>query len=194
MTFDAERRTSGRIDLGMRLKRLRIKRGISQKQLAKHVGVTPSTISQVESDLIYPSLPALLKMAEILSVGVSSFFQGQEDVTNRVIFPSGEAVDVKFPGLPAGSIGAKLLTPVDFDCKAEPYLIEIAPHKSLPSHFFIHKGEEVGYLLSGKLQMKLGKAVYSARAGDVIYLTSEMPSQWKNPGQGLARLLWLKIK
>ncbi len=194
VTFDAERRTTGRIDLGMRLKRLRIKRGISQKQLAKHVGVTPSTISQVESDLIYPSLPALLKMAEILSVGVGSFFQGQEDVTNRVIFPSGEAVDVKFPGLPAGSIGAKLLTPVDFDCKAEPYLIEIAPQKNIPSHFFIHKGEEVGYLLSGKLQMKLGKAVYSVRAGDVIYLTSEMPSQWKNPGQGLARLLWLKIK
>jgi len=194
VTFDAERRTTGRFDLGMRLKKLRIKRGLSQTQLAKHVGVTPSTISQVESDLIYPSLPALLKMAEVLSVEISSFFQGQEDVTNRMIFPSSEAVDVKFPDLPTGSIGAKLLTPVDFDCKAEPYLIEIPPQKILPSHFFIHKGEEVGYLLSGKLQMKLGKAVYSARAGDVIYLTSEMPSQWKNPGPGLARMLWLKIK
>ncbi|MFH1350815.1 MAG: helix-turn-helix transcriptional regulator [Pseudomonadota bacterium] len=49
ITFDSEKRTTGRIDLGMRLKELRTKRGISQTELAKLVGVTPSTISQVES-------------------------------------------------------------------------------------------------------------------------------------------------
>ncbi len=194
VTFDSERRGTSRIDLGIRLKELRTKRGLSQTELAKLVGVTPSTISQVESDLIYPSLPALLKMAEILSIEVSSFFQESEDVTTRVIFPAAEAVEVKFPDQPVGSIHGKLLTPVDFEPKAEPYLIEISPKKNLPSHFFIHKGEEVGYMLSGKLQLKLKKAVYTVRAGDVIYLISEMPSQWKNPGPGVARLLWLKIR
>lgn len=194
ITFDSEKRTTSQINLGMRLKELRAKRGLSQTELAKLVGVTPSSISQMESDLIYPSLPALLKIAEVLSVEVSSFFQGSADVKDRVIFPSRESVDVKFPDLPKGSIYAKLLTPVDFDPKAEPYLIEIPPGKNIPSHFFIHKGEEIGYLLSGKLQLKLGKAVYMGHAGDVIYLTSEMPSQWKNPGPDSARLLWLKIK
>jgi transcriptional regulator with XRE-family HTH domain/KaiC/GvpD/RAD55 family RecA-like ATPase len=192
--FDSEKRTRARIDLGMRLKELRLKRGISQTELAELVGVTPSTISQVESNLIYPSLPALLKMAEVLSVEVSSFFQESEEVTNRVIFPAAEAVNVKFHGLSEGNVMAKLLTPVDLEPKAEPYLIEIPPQENLPSHFFIHKGEEIGYLLSGKLQLKLGKAVYTVRAGDVIYLTTEMPSQWKNPGQGPARLLWIKMK
>jgi transcriptional regulator with XRE-family HTH domain len=193
VTFDSERRGTHRFDLGVRLKELRAKRGLSQTELAKLVGVTPSTISQVESNLIYPSLPALLKMAEVLSVEVSSFFQGSEDTVNRVIFPAADAVDIKFPDLPGGSIKSKLLTPVDFEPKAEPYLIEIPPDKNLPSHFFIHKGEEIGYLLSGKLQLKLEKAVYTVRTGDVIYLTSEMPSQWKNPGPGVARLLWMKI-
>ena len=194
ITFDLEKRTTGRIDLGMRLKELRIKRGLSQTELAKLVGVTPSTISQVESNLIYPSLPALLKMAEVLSVEVNSFFQESTEMTNRVIFPAAEAVEVKFPDLPEGSIGGKLMTPVDFEPKAEPYLIEIPPNKDLPSHFFIHKGEEVGYLLSGKLQLKLEKAVYTMRTGDVIYLTSEMPSHWRNPGPGVARLIWIKVK
>jgi transcriptional regulator with XRE-family HTH domain/KaiC/GvpD/RAD55 family RecA-like ATPase len=194
ITFDSEKRSTGWFDLGLRLKEFRTRRGLSQTELAKLVGVTPSTISQVESDLIYPSLPALLKMAEILAVDVSSFFQESADVKNRVIFPSGESVDVKFSDLPERSIHASLLTPVDFEPKAEPYLIEIYPNKTLPSHFFVHKGEEVGYLLSGKLQLKLGKAVYTVRARDVIYLTSEMPSQWKNPGPGTARLLWIKIK
>ena len=110
------------------------------------------------------------------------------------ILPASDAVEVKFPDQPVGSIHAKLLTPVDFDPRAEPYLVEISPKKNLPSHFFIHKGEEVGYMLSGKLQLKLEKAVYTVRAGDVIYLTNEMPSQWKNPGSGLARILWIKVK
>jgi len=173
---------------------LRSKRGLSQTDLAKLVGVTPSTISQVESNLIYPSLPALLKMAEILAVEVSSFFQEKANLANRVIFSSSEAVDIKFPDLPDGSIHAKLLTPVDFEAKAEPFILEIPAHQTLPGHFFIHRGEEIGYLLSGKLQLKLEKSVSTARSGDVIYLTSAMPSQWKNPGPGIARLLWIKIK
>jgi transcriptional regulator with XRE-family HTH domain/KaiC/GvpD/RAD55 family RecA-like ATPase len=194
VTFEHERRATGTVDLGMRLKELRTKRGLSQTELAELVGVTPSSISQVESNLTYPSLPALLKMAEVLSVQVSSFFQDKAEVTNRVIFPAADAVEVRLPDLPEGSVHASLLTPVDSEPKAEPYLIEVPPNKNLPSHFFIHKGEEVGYLLSGKLQLKLEKAVYMIRPGDVVYLTSEMPTQWKNPGPVTARLFWIKIK
>lgn len=192
--FDSERHTSGRIDLGMRLKELRVKRGISQTEVAKLIGVTPSTISQIESNLIYPSLPALIKMAETLSVDVSSFFQESADMGSMVVFRESDASEIKFPDMPEGGIKAKLLTPLDFNPKAEPYLIEIPPKKSLPSHFFIHKGEEVGYLLSGKLQMRLEKSVQNLNPGDVVYLTIEMPSQWKNPGPGSARLLWIKVK
>jgi len=194
ISFDLEKRSKGQFDLGVRLKKFRTKRGLSQTELANLVGVTPSTISQVESDLIYPSLPALLKIAEVLDVDINSFFQESADVRNRVIFPSGESVDMKFPDLPQDSIQGSLLIPVDFEAKVEPLLIEIQPNKTLPSHFFIHKGEEIGYLLSGKLQLKLGKTDYTVSESDTIYLTTEMPSQWKNPGPGPARLLWFKIK
>lgn len=194
ITFDSERRTSGRINLGLRLKYYRSKRGLSQAELAKLVGVTPSTISQVESNLIYPSLPALMKMAEVLSVDITSFFQDQEEIKKRIIFTPVEAVEVKLSDLPEEAVYAKLLSPVDIELKAEPYLIEISPKESLPSHFFFHKGEEFGYLLAGRLQVRVGKAVYSLRAGDVIYLTSEMPAEWRNPGPTAAKLLWIKVR
>jgi DNA-binding XRE family transcriptional regulator/KaiC/GvpD/RAD55 family RecA-like ATPase len=86
VTFDDESRTSRPVNLGLRLKELRSKRGLSQTELSKLVGVTPSTISQVESNLIYPSLPALMKMAEVLSVEISSFFQEQTEPKKRLIF------------------------------------------------------------------------------------------------------------
>ncbi|MFP3867667.1 MAG: helix-turn-helix domain-containing protein [Desulfobacteraceae bacterium] len=194
VVFADEKRTSRRLDLGLRLKEFRAKRGLSQAELAKLVGVTASTISQVESNLIYPSLPALLKMAEVLSVNVTSFFQDQKEEQKRLIFTPAEAVEVKLPDLPEGAVQTKLLSPVDFEAKAEPYLIEIHPQITLPAHFFFHKGDEIGYLLSGRLQVKVDKAVYTLRAGDLIYLTSEMPAQWRNPGTAIARLLWIRVK
>ncbi len=192
--FDSEKRTTSRIDLGRHLKELRSKRGLSQTELAKLVGVTPSTISQVESNQIYPSLPALIKMAEILTVEVSSFFQGSGDDPSRVVFSGSEAVDIKLHALSEGNVFTKLLTPMDLKPKAEPYLIEIPANNILASHFFVHKGEEIGYVLSGKLEFKLENVTYTAYAGDVIYLTSEIPSQWNNPGPALAKLLWIKVK
>lgn len=191
--FDDEKRMTARIELGLRLKELRTKKGISQAELAKRVGINPSTISQVESNMIYPSLPALLKMAEELSVDIGSLFQKQVAIEKRIIFPFDEAVEVKIPEVPDGCVYVKSLTSLEFDPKAEPYLIEIFPLKTVNTHFFIHKGDEIGYLLSGKLQFKLQQAVYNLRAGDVVYLTNEMPTEWRNPSQYPAKLLWLKI-
>ena len=75
VSFETEKGAGSGLDLGTRLKELRTKRGLSQTELAKQVGVTPSSISQIESNLIYPSLPALLKVAEVLLVDVRSLFQ-----------------------------------------------------------------------------------------------------------------------
>jgi len=149
----------------------------------------------VENNQIYPSLPSLIKIAETLSVEVSSFLKEMDsDNAGKVIFHDSEAIDVKFSDLPKGSINAKLITPVDFEKKAEPYILEIPPKTTLPAHFFIYKGEEIGYLLSGKLEIKLEKNIYTVQAGDFIYLTSQIPYQWKNPETVSARLLWIKLK
>jgi transcriptional regulator with XRE-family HTH domain len=191
--FDSEKRSTGSIDMGMRLKELRVKRGLSQTELARLIGVTPSTISQIESNLIYPSVPALLKMAEILSIDVSSFFQGGGESKPKNVFTESDASDVKFNDLPEENISGRLLTPLDFEAKAEPYIIEISPNKSFPAHFFIHKGDEIGYLLSGELQLNLEKSSCAVRAGDLIYLTNEIPTYWKNTGTEVARLLWIKV-
>jgi transcriptional regulator with XRE-family HTH domain len=194
VTFEDESRVPGRIDLGLRLKEFRLKRGLSQTELSKLVGVTPSTISQVEGNQIYPSLPALIKMGEVLSVDLTSFFEERPEGKERLIFTGPDGVEVKVAGMPEGAVYAKLLYPVDFEVKAKPYLIEISPKETLPGHFFFHKGEEMGYVLSGRLQVRVGKAVHNLKTGDVIYLTSEAPGEWRNPGPGVARLLWIKLK
>ncbi|MFZ0613732.1 MAG: helix-turn-helix domain-containing protein, partial [Desulfobacterales bacterium] len=194
VTFDTVARAAGRIDLGARLKAVRTRQGVSQTELAKLVGVTPSTISQVESNMIYPSLPALFKMAEVLSIDVSAFFRDAAEAASPAVFTAAAAVAHKFPNLPRDSVSGKRLTGVDFEAKAEPYLIEIPARTSLPFHFFVHKGEEFGYVLAGELQVKIGRSVETLTAGDTVYLKADTPSQWKNIGTGAARMIWVKIK
>ena len=80
-------------------------------------------------------------MAEILSVEVSSFFQESGDIKDKMVFPATEASEIKFPDLPEGSINRKLMTPLDFNPKTEPYLIEIPPKTNLHSHFLSIKGK-----------------------------------------------------
>jgi len=194
VTFDPERGTTGRLDLGMRLKTFRTKRGFSQKDLAKLVGVTPSTISQIESNLIYPSLPALLKISEVLSVQAGAFLESDGDIQGRVVFPGSEAVETNIYDLPEGAVKARHLTPLDYKSKGEPYLIEIPPRQDISSHFLTHKGEEMGYVLEGRVQLKTKNGLHTAESGDLICLTTEIPLQWKNTGKGTARLLWIKIR
>lgn len=191
--FEDEGQNLGHVSMGPRIKALRTKRGIPQKKLAKLVGVTPSTISQVETGLIYPSIPALLKMAEVLSVDMSSFFREKKSET-RTVFRADEALGVRLHDLPDASIDAKLLTPADFDAKAELFLMEIPANRTLTSHFFISKKEEFGYLISGELNVNIGNSIHTLRPGDSIYLATDIPSQWKNPGQDTALLLWVKLR
>jgi transcriptional regulator with XRE-family HTH domain len=190
--FDTERSLPASIDLGTRLKRLRTRQALSQKDLAGMVGVTSSTISQIESNLIYPSLPALFKMAQVLAVNAGYFFQKDLSGQQPFVFTGG-GKEVRLNDLPKGSIRGRQLLPLDQAAPIEPYLIEIPVGKKLPNHFFVHKGEEFGYLMEGELQVTVQNTAYTLSAGDVIYLTRHIPSQWKNSGKRTARLLWIKI-
>ncbi len=194
VAFESEGRTAGRFDLGARIKTLRKRSGLSQTELARLIGVTPSNISQVESNMIYPSIPALVKIAEIISVDISAFFQEPDREMRSPVFPESRGLDLELSNLPRGSVGARRLFPLDMEEKAEPYLIELPSRKKITSHFFLYKGEEIGYLLSGTVQMKLDETVYDIQAGDTIYLTDQTPSQWKNTGKEAARFLWITLR
>ncbi|MBN2126383.1 MAG: helix-turn-helix domain-containing protein [Deltaproteobacteria bacterium] len=193
VAFETEGGPAARINLDLRLRELRTKKGLSQTDLAKLTGVTPSTISQIEGNLIYPSLPLLLKMAEVLGMEVSSFFRESRDGSKPVLFRASEATEILLPDMPREGFHVAMLAPLDIDQRVEPYLVEILPGIALASHFFSHKGEELGYLLSGRLEFDLHNRSHEVRPGDTIFFTRQVPTGWRNPGADVARLLWMNV-
>lgn len=193
VAFETETGKGGNIDLGGQVKQMRKHQAMPQKELAALVGVTPRTISQIESGTIYPSLPALFKIAQVLNVPVAALFQDRSDAAGQVVF-SGGSTPMALSHLPKRDVIGYRLSPANFDADAEPYLVEIPAGKKLNAHFFVHKGQEMGYLLDGRLQFEIGSRLHQARPGDVISLTGELPTQWNNTGEVTARLFWVKIK
>ncbi len=191
--FETEKRPTDRAGIGQRLKSLRMRRGLSQSELARRVGLTPSSISQVESNLIYPSIPALLKMAEVLQVPISSFFADRSLGSECPVFTQEDASPIKPGHLPAEKIRIQLLTPLEFGAPANPYRIEIPPKTSFSGHFFQHKGAELGYVTSGAVTFRTENRTCTARTGDLIYLTTEVPLEWQNTDPEPVELLWITI-
>lgn len=58
----------------MTLKQLRESKGFSQTELAEHVGLKQTTISQYESGFRKPSLLIAKKLADVLEVSLDDFF------------------------------------------------------------------------------------------------------------------------
>lgn len=192
--FENQRQTKTRIDIGAKIKSVRNMRGISQKKLAELTGVTPSTISQVEKSLIYPSLPALYRIAENLSVEVATLFRDYGEKENVFIFQEDRRSATALSKEVRDNAEAELLIPPDIAAPAEMTIVKIRPGKKLRSHFFSHKGPELGFLLSGQLEMIIDNQVYKVTPGDTIYLRKNIPGSWNNSSDRVAELLWLKFK
>lgn len=177
--------------IGPRLKTMRQRRGISQVDLARAIGVSPSTISQVEGQQILLSLPALVKAARALGVSLDQLVgPGFPESGSPIVSPT------KHERVHLGNLGEELLvahriTPWDEQTGLEAYEILIQPQAHLHGHFFVEKREELGYLLEGELIVEIGGRHLSMGVGDCVRLARETPQGWQNPGEAPARLLWV---
>src|SRR6201990_40025 len=64
----------GRYSIGEKLRTLRLKKSMGLVELGKHTGLSPALLSKLERDKLYPTLPTLLRIAMVFSVGLDYFF------------------------------------------------------------------------------------------------------------------------
>ncbi|SMC21215.1 transcriptional regulator, XRE family with cupin sensor [Desulfacinum hydrothermale DSM 13146] len=191
VSVETKKRSSLKKVLGRRLRKFRVRRGISQTELAQMIGVTPSSISQIESNLIYPSIPALVRMAEVLDVDVSAFFSEPLTRYRKPILEQERARKLELPEEYRSVLSIWALAPEDMGGKGEPYVIEIPPGAVVPSHFFSRKTDQMGYVLQGRLIFQTETGANLAGPGDVIYLAGATATEWRNLGEETARLFWV---
>ncbi|MBP7518660.1 MAG: cupin domain-containing protein, partial [Desulfobulbus sp.] len=194
VVFEQPRLLPGSFDLGARIRGVRTRQNISQKELAERTGLTPSSISQVEKNQIFPSLPALFRMAESLSVPVGAFFTGQAEEPREGVFLAGIGTGVRFARHARAVVsGEQLLPPGLPGAGVDGCLVRLPPGARLQGHFFQHRGEEIGCVLAGRLRVQLNGQSRDLGPGDALYLRRDTPERWENAGEGTAELFWVRV-
>ena len=73
------------MELGKKIRQLRFKAGLTQEQLAEHVGVSPQSVSKWENAVAMPDITALPLLAEVFGVSIDDLFDlTAEQRLNRI--------------------------------------------------------------------------------------------------------------
>jgi transcriptional regulator with XRE-family HTH domain/KaiC/GvpD/RAD55 family RecA-like ATPase len=179
-------------NLGDKIRTLRKKLGMTQKELADQVGLTPSFISQLEKNLISPSLDSLLKLSEKLNTQPIYFLtDGESSPLQKMVIKPNERQDIHFPELKSNDLKLQLLVSDVLNRRMEPYLLTMKEGTNINGHFYSHKGDEFAYVIEGELEVEIQDEKQLVRQGDSLYIESTFPSKWANTGKGDAVILWV---
>ena len=179
-------------NLGEKIKTLRNRLGLTQKELAAQVGLTPSFISQLEKNLISPSLDSLLKISEKLHTPPVHFLTEEEEgpLTRMVVKPE-ERQEIHLKGIKRAEVKLQFLVSDALNRRMEAYLVSLKTGAGVRGHFFSHKGDEFAYVMEGELEVELQGEKQRLKPGDSLYLETTVPSKWANVGKSDAILLWV---
>ncbi|MBX6357269.1 MAG: cupin domain-containing protein [Micromonosporaceae bacterium] len=196
--------------IGARIRAQRLRRGVTVRGLARDVGVSPSLISQIETDRKSPSVSTLYAITTALGISVEELFVPNGDGRPQAGSPPGPA--------PPGARGAGRAGPVagpgqrrvvTFDsgvtwellgqvprAQLEFLLITYPPGGSSARSGLLmrHSGTECGYLLRGELVLTLGFDEYRLTAGDSVSFDSATPHAYRNDGTEPAVGVWFVLE
>ena len=174
------------MDIGDRIRRLRLQRGLTQEELADRCELSKGFISLVERDLTSPSIATLVDILESLGTDLKTFFSEAGD--EKLVFGEKDVSVKEDEEVLKGCI--KWLVPSAQKNVMEPILVELGPGGATAEES-PHEGEEFGYVLSGALKIAIGERVVRAKKDESFYFLPTGPHSIKNAGKTTARFLWI---
>lgn len=173
------------MDIGSAVKELRIKAGLSQKELADKVDLTASFISQLENNQISPSLNSFLQICDALRVSPSELLENRKMRTIPWLFREKNV----FSNDPVILNGVKIFT-IKNDEGISAKMVLVSPKSSLIGHFSTTEtSAEFIHLIEGSLFVTLNGKTERLSAGDSVFFNDSFPSQWKNEGGETVKLI-----
>ncbi len=161
--------------LGEKLRGLRLKKSMGLVQLGKHTGLSPAMLSKLENGKLVPTVPTLLRIAMVFSVGLDYFFT---DERKRHVLAIVRKEDrIRFPERPGSGEVSYWFESLDFaanERKLNAFLAEFQPVAADKPRLHQHPGVEFLYMIRGKLALVIGSDAHNLDAGDAIYFDSSV--------------------
>ncbi|WP_434585634.1 cupin domain-containing protein [Klebsiella sp. R390] len=176
--------------LGMRLRHARLVQEMTLKQLAQKVGCSESLLSKLENEAASPSLAMLHRLAKALDTSIADLM-AEDWVADAPILKPEQRQRKRF--LQRNKKGGIELENLTWHHKGG--LLQGNIHIIEPGvesdGLIEHHGEEMGYVLEGEVELRLGDDVWRLTQGDSFYFPSQVPHGYRNVGTVVAKVLWV---
>lgn len=173
--------------IGEKLRSLRLRKGIGLVELGRHTGLSPALLSKLERGKLFPTLPTLLRISLVFSVGLDHFFVA--DRKRRVVAVVRKGERKRFPERMGARDVSFEFESLDFPAterKLNAYYAEfqaLAPEKV---RLHQHTGAELIYMIRGRLALRVGGEEHILDTGDSIYFDSKLPHGYRREGSKAA--------
>ncbi len=162
------------IDVGDRLRFVRSRHKLSQRELAKRAGVTNSTISLIESNQMNPSVGALKRILDGIPMGMAEFFALEPDRPRKAFYRSDELSEIGKGSISFRQVGDNL-----FGRALQILKERYEPGGDTGRIPLVHDGEEGGVILSGRLEVTVDSERRILGPGDAYYFESRRPHRFR---------------
>lgn len=172
--------------IGNQIKKLRKEKGLKISELAEKSSLSSGMISQVERDMVSPSISTLWKITKALDVSIGYFFDEEAKADTSPVVRRNDRKKIS-----ASNNNAlyELLSP-DLNRKIEFLYITIKPGDSSSLDLVTHEGEEGGIVVKGTLKILMEDKEYILNEGDSIYFYSTIPHRYVNIGDEVCESIW----
>ena len=165
------------IDIGSRLRFVRMRHELSQRELAKRSGVTNSTISLIESNQTNPSVGALKRILDGIPISLAEFFAIEPEKSKKAFYQSDELVEIG-----KGAISYRQVGDMLFGRSLQILKERYEPKADTGKVMLVHDGEEGGIIVSGRLEVTVGDERRILGPGDAYYFESRRPHRFRCVG------------
>ncbi|MGZ2255889.1 helix-turn-helix domain-containing protein [Roseobacter sp. A03A-229] len=173
--------------LGADLRALRKSRGLTLSDLAERLGRSVGWLSQVERDKSEPSITDLRHMAEALEVSVSILFRHAAAPAHEAGYVVRKTARRRIGNTVAGLV-EELLSP-DLTDDFEMVHSTFEPNSRI-TETVTRPTQEVGYLVSGRLDLEISGTTHTITPGDSFRIRGEA-FRWANPYPDPAVAIWV---
>lgn len=173
------------MQIGEKIHRLRMEKQLTQEELANRCELSKGFISQLENDLTSPSIATLIDILEILGTNLTDFFS--ETKEEKVTFTKNDLFETTNNDL---KYSLMWLIPNAQKNAMEPIMITIEPDGQYIEEE-PHEGEEFGYVLSGSINLHLGKKKFKVKKGESFYYKAKVNHYISNAGKSTAKIIWI---
>ncbi len=185
--------------VGQRLRSERERHGVTLRELARRLAISPSALSQIETGRSRPSVGTLYAIVSELDMSLDELFGSQRvtaasapDETHASLVQRRD--ERKGLDLESGVRWERLTPTPERDTDFLYVVYEVGGASSRPGTYMRHMGREYGLVLSGRLRVSIGfDEEHELGPGDSIAFESSRPHRLENAGGEPVEAIWFVV-